>query len=190
LLQFLRKDTIIKTRFYLFHVPNAISYARDSVMAANFVWLSKTYPNSKFILWAHSEHLKRSANKYGMGYWLNKTMGDRYANISFCTANGTYTTWGSKTVGQPEIVDLTQPENNNLEYYFMQAKADNFFLFKKNKEYPDVFDQGLSMRDLGVGGDPQNTKGNKFRSYGAWNAFDGFVFIKNTKATEHFLLKK
>lgn len=175
---------------YRENLGNSIRYIRDSVMAANFVWLSRTYANSKFILWAHSEHLKRGANREGMGYWLNKTLGDHYANISFCTANGTFTTWGAKTIGQPEIVNLTQPENNNLEYYFMQAQVDNFFLFKKNKKYPDIFDQSLSMRDLGVGGDPQNIKGNKFRSYGAWNAFDGFVFIKNTKATEHFLLKK
>lgn len=62
-------------------------FFRDSLMAANIIWLQKEiYSENKFIIWAANTHiakLNKDSRAQWTGEWLSSIYGDKYAAIAF-----------------------------------------------------------------------------------------------------------
>ncbi|PAU92647.1 hypothetical protein CK503_15675 [Aliifodinibius salipaludis] len=98
--------------------------SRDKSMAENLQWIKKSNPNaSKFIVWAHNNHIGRAPNQ--MGHYLNKKFGDNYRPIAFGFGEGTY----SAVLGPKEPVKSFQaaaPIPGSAEFVFQQLNEPNF----------------------------------------------------------------
>jgi len=143
-------------------------YLRDSIMAANIIWLKeKRYPNQKIIVWAANLH---NAKKVGapyrrlMGDFLYEKYPKEIYSIAFVANKGEIGnfTWD----GNRELSPATP---NMLEHLFSSTNIDNFLLdFKtlKGTRKGKWLDSEQTMRPFGY---IEQTKN--------WtNIFDAIIF--------------
>lgn len=96
---------------------------RDSIMAANIVWLKEErYPEGKLIIWAANRHIARNIDKT-MGDYLFKKYGEDIYSIAFVANKGE---WG--TIGMKESKTISEAKENTMENIFSMTARENFFL--------------------------------------------------------------
>ena len=119
---------------YIENMYSPYSRLRDSFMAENLLWTTRQNPNSKIIIWAHNEHIKKTARK--MGEYIVDNLGNDYVNIGFTFGEGNYNAINLKTM-ELVIQDAEKPQSDTYEYYFSQLGVNSFILdlksIKKNK---------------------------------------------------------
>jgi len=119
---------------YIENMYSPYSGLRDSFMAENLLWTTRQNPNSKIIIWAHNEHIKKTARK--MGEYIADNLGNDYVNIGFTFGEGNYNSINLKTM-ELVIQDAEKPQSDTYEYYFSQLGVNSFILdlksIKKNK---------------------------------------------------------
>jgi erythromycin esterase len=161
---------------------------RDEAMAENVQWILDQDPGAKMIIWAHNEHI-RKAKKFGipMGFYLDKKYGPEMVTIGFSTEEGTYT--AVKRVKDSALLragyKLLPSTIKDIEYYFKDAKADNFIVdFRDAKSDPENtwISKPILMRSLGAGA---NDKW-QFMETNLNNDFDMIIFLKKTTSSKCF----
>lgn len=65
---------------------------RDKFMAENLFWIQGQYPESRIIISAHNEHIKKSDHR--MGRYLHQKNQDNYISIGFAFYSGNYSAMG------------------------------------------------------------------------------------------------
>jgi erythromycin esterase len=163
---------------------------RDSLMAANVVWLNRVYfPGEKMIVWAHDEHVMRTRNMTRSHYYyrFTQTMGEylerdyarKYRTFAFLTGSGTLT--GFDSHANPTILPLEQPPVDSYEYWLNSCNGQAGYVSLDPMHIPEehlrLF-QFLRWRALGFYGVQA-----PFREYNLAGNFDGLFFVRFSTPT-------
>ncbi|MBO9564878.1 MAG: erythromycin esterase family protein [Niastella sp.] len=168
---------------------------RDSLMAANVVWLRDFYKNKKIILWCHNTHIQKKSNGYYDGkhvyqgeYLLKTSLGPLYKSFAFLTATGEAISFRLNNRGGDTAV-LQLPYRICYEYYLGQARYPVFFWqlpAGRQTRVHTALTRGLEWRSLGS----QIIPGaDQFHPADMLNNFDGVFFIRSTTPAGYFYLK-
>ncbi len=160
---------------------------RDESMAENVKWILDQNPKAKMVIWAHNQHLRKEKNKFGvirMGDYLNKSFGDKYIAIATTTEQGTYTAVkkeNGKFTGIDSANVLTEPDKNDIEYYFKQSKYENFILDLRKSNSP-FQNEKIMIRDIGA------IANDKFQFVDSYlgKEYDMIIFLKKTSSSKCF----
>src|SRR5690606_33122119 len=101
------------------------SSMRDTFMAENLLWTMKQNPESKIVIWAHNEHVKKTNR--AMGEFLSKSLDDDYVNIGFTFGSGNYNAINRDNM-QVSVYDADKSPKDSYEYYFGELGFDSFIL--------------------------------------------------------------
>lgn len=94
-------------------------------MAENLLWTMKQNPESKIVIWAHNEHVKKTNR--AMGEFLSKSLDDDYVNIGFTFGSGNYNAINRDNM-QVSVYDADKSPKDSYEYYFGELGFDSFIL--------------------------------------------------------------
>lgn len=165
------------------------NFDRDSAMAENIINIQQLY-NKKMIVVAHNGHISNKPTLItGMGVFLKTKYKDKYYALATFSSEGTYSamkdnidTKNNKfsTYNFPPIL------NNSWELEMNKSNLENFFVsFKEEKN--NYYNTSLRIRFIGY--TPITSKNDKYtitKPIKLYELFDGFIFIKNSNASEHF----
>lgn len=84
---------------------------RDRCMAENVEWLARENPDARIVLWAHNGHVQNE--KPFMGEHLRRAFGERYLNVGFTSAHGTY--YAMKRGSEERVHRLQDPPEQSFE---------------------------------------------------------------------------
>jgi len=101
------------------------SSLRDSFMAENLLWTMKQNPESKIVVWAHNEHVKKTNRR--MGEFLSDSLEDDYVNIGFTFGRGNYNAIDLENM-EVSIYNAEVSPEYSYEYYFGKLDAKSFIL--------------------------------------------------------------
>lgn len=153
--------------------------SRDKDMADNFLWIKTHNPDSKFIIWAHNQHITKSGET--MGAYLNKKLGNDYLTIGFAVFEGDYTAVGKDGL-KSYPAQTAYP--GTLEYYFNKIEVPIFILdlreAKKDKSKEAKWIN--SMREFRFVGAGKNDQ--EFYDTNITNDFDLLIFINETTSSK------
>ena len=108
---------------------------RDSFMADNFFWTQNQYPNSKFIIWAHNQHIMQK--KPASGFYLDKKLKENYTSIGFTFFSGQNRVFLNtmKKIPITKVVEAQIENSTSIEAYLNSFNIPIFLLdLKKIKE--------------------------------------------------------
>lgn len=153
------------------------SVNRDKYMAENVLWIKNNNPNSKLIIWAHNNHIKKTETS--MGKQLHEKLKDDYVTIGFTFHEGSYTAIGkdSKKLG---IHQSQESYEGTLEYFLNSLEIPIFILdLKTLKQENNKLGQWLlneiPYRRIGA-----MSMDNDFKKGTISNDFDYLIFIKES----------
>lgn len=147
---------------------------RDAYLADNIRWLKTHYHNSKIIISADNDHVRKTTGK--MGYSLYKTYHNKYLVLGVTFDQGTYQAYGNQ-----KFYKVHPSYTGTYEYLFSQAKVDNFFLDLTTVQHIPLLNQSAGFRT--IGSRPQET--TQFMEMNLKDNFDIIVFLKNSTHTKY-----
>ncbi|HOT88411.1 MAG TPA: erythromycin esterase family protein [Bacteroidales bacterium] len=134
---------------WMARIPKISSAIRDSLMAANFLWLiNHIYPNEKIIILAHNEHIAKShsafkdGRKYNgnMGQYLQEWIGEKsyvLGTYAYQGQTGNYgplcTIVANRRNSLGAIFNSTGYEISFCDFLSQKKSAENKWMFKKIK---------------------------------------------------------
>jgi erythromycin esterase-like protein len=158
------------------HPDPAVFNRRDSVMAANLVWLVRQHPDRKVVVWGASSHFIRNRteiegdpapNMVPAGDLVSQALGDEVYILGFLAAEGEigFANPGAKTPRQP----VPPADSTMLDGLWGGTDQDAGFLdLRARRPGDDWLHQPLTARPLGYG--PMTA---------VWpDHLDGFVWIR------------
>lgn len=165
-----------------------IGEKRDEAMAENVQWISDQNPDAKMVIWAHNEHIRKATRWIKpMGYYLNEKFGTQMITIGFSTEEGTYT--AVKRENEKALLQsgnkLLPSTEDDIEYYFKAAKADNFIVdFRKSEQEAsnDWISKKIMMRSIGA----RVMDKYQFLNIHLDHDFDMIIFLKKTTSSKCF----
>lgn len=155
---------------------------RDKCMADNFLWIKEHNPKSKFVIWAHNAHIKKTDQM--MGAHLSQKLGGDYTTFGFSFFEGSFTAAGSKGLTSYNAI---QAYPGTLEYLLEQLNEPIFILDLKKIKADNPKDiewlrESIEYRKVGaLGGTP-----NEFSEGKIMDNFDYFIFIKTSTPSAIF----
>lgn len=141
-----------------------LSPYRDSTMALNIGFaIDSVYPNEKTIVWAHNGHISKKGDEFylhSIGDYLKNSLMNQSLFIALGAIDGTF------TVGYnpPYKIKL---KRTNLERKYKNIQTKGIYVSAKNA------DLRKGMNSVGY-----------LRSDSIQKLFDGFIFLKDVKASE------
>ena len=177
----------------IFHVvndlPSSLSsgkLARDDYMAQNMLYLLQTErQNTKFILWAHNDHISIDTVNYfpggkTVGFHLRQWFGDKYYALGLLCNEGTFTArvllpdgyWGELKA------DTIMSFQKSVTWHLEQTRKGNLFIDLRMASSNPVLDKWLDTPGkVGNGswlykGASENSKTQRIKGL-----LDGIIFI-------------
>lgn len=168
---------------------NATSKGRPEYMTENLEYvLGHERPGAKFVLWAHSTHVRMSEGKtHRLGHVLKKKYGDRYYALGYDFNRGSYQTRIARP-GEPvgdlkEATALPAPAGSYTSYLARTGVGDMIVDLRPAARNPIVAQWFQSVRTVRSTGwayeDPSEIDAD--RTLG--KDFDGIIFLEKTTAT-------
>ncbi|RZJ23689.1 MAG: erythromycin esterase family protein [Acinetobacter sp.] len=153
---------------------------RDSLMAANLIFLKNLYTKDKVIFWAHNSHIQ-STNSIGTGTYLKKQFLDAYYSIGFATGEGNVRTFDS--YGVSKVSRISKSYEGSIDFHLSSLNRNNYFLNlkklnEKEPSYKKKLINQLNFRMMGF-----NEKITNYSEFHLTENFDALIFIKNSTAT-------
>ena len=152
--------------------------SRDAYMAENFFWIRKQNAGSKFIIWAHNEHIKKSG--FSMGKYLANALGKEYLAVGFAFYKGDYTADGKNGLN---TYTAQNADIGTYEYFFNAIKVPIFIIDLRaarldKSENGKWLQQKLGFRNVG------STKmDHEFVDATITEDFDLLVFIRESTSS-------
>jgi len=171
-----KKNRLLRnTRLIEQFLSDTSYFTRDKYMAENLLWIKKQNLDSKIIVWAHNEHIKKT--EYGMGKYLFDSLTNDYLSIGFTFHSGRYT-----AVGEYGL-DCYSAQNSYLgtyEYIFNLIDEPIFVLDlraikNKKSKFSKSFLNSKEFRKVGAAKEI-----NEFQKTNLAEDFDIIVFINET----------
>ena len=151
---------------------------RDKSMADNFLWIKQQNADSKFIIWAHNQHIRYSTEK--MGSYLKQEMNDEFVNIGFTFYEGEYRVFEKKFKPIPS----QKADEKSLEYFLNSLEIPIFLIDLKQikKENNKLANWILDFRKYRFTG--ANVPKDEFVKSKIANDFDYLIFIKKSTVSD------
>ncbi|WP_340075989.1 erythromycin esterase family protein [Leptobacterium sp. I13] len=150
---------------------------RDLYMADNMSWIIENNPQSKFIIWGHNGHIKKSRNV--MGGYLSEKYGKDYLSIGFAFHKGVYTAKGKEGL---KAYPAKESYPGTYEYFFKSIKEPIFLLDMRNihpeRENKWLFNT-LDFRVVGA-----SKLDNEFFETSITDDFDIIIFINESNSSK------
>jgi erythromycin esterase len=119
---------------------------RDEYMAHNlFYIMQKEKKGTKFMVWAHNDHISNNSGDTSLGYYLHQALGDRYYSIGFQCYEGTF----QRREVMPDSffadfkTDTIRLKEKSLGWYLKRTDERNLFLDLSNTVSDPVIDKWL-----------------------------------------------
>lgn len=155
--------------------------SRDSIMASNIEWYSKTiYSNHKIIIWAHNGHIEKESdgNNLFKESYMGKLLQETYQNKLYSV--GFYMYQGKINLNNRVPFNVVKNSKNSLENILHQVKCERFFIDisqeKKRKNNKWLF---VKTSTLNTGG--YNSEEKKIIK----RLYDGIFFIQNVNLNDY-----
>lgn len=154
--------------------------SRDKYMAENILWIKKHNPDSKMVLWAHNEHIKKTEAK--MGEFLQQELKEDYLSFGFAFYQGNYTAHGNKglTTYKAEPAYL-----GTIEFLLNSVESPIFLIDirKIKKEKPEELGawilETMKFRKIGA-----LNRESEFQYSNISDDFDFLIFINTSSASK------
>jgi erythromycin esterase len=148
----LLKKSIQERTSWLKLIPNISPECRDSVMAANLVWMIRElFPNEKIIIWAHNEHIaKKSDSFHNMGSMLPDSISEKSYVLGLYAYQGYSGVYGSsvklvknKRNSLGAIINSANYEISFCDFSNQSRDKQNLWMFKKMKTISWAFQRPI-----------------------------------------------
>ena len=166
---------------------------RDRAMAENLAWTLDHLPHDRAAVWAHDQHLQRTARetRFGTAPSLGSRLADRYGDdyyaVGFDFADGEFQAIGPSEGGDDRELrpcSLGPPPEDAATRLFATVDDSVWFLdFEAatvDERLADYLDTERPVRSLGAIYDPDDEHGRLHDSYRLPGAFDALVFVEET----------
>lgn len=159
---------------------------RDREMSENINQILVSYGNeSKIFIWAHNFHIKKNkityTNDFAMGHFLKEKYGNKYYSLGFDFATGAFNGYNIEDK-KIQIFSINEPMSKTSSKLFSQSSLNCFFLDFNSINKIDTLDKYINSkvnyRGIGSTYNPKMIENEKLK-----DAYDGIIFIKETKAS-------
>lgn len=154
---------------------------RDFFMAENLLGINRQNPDSRIVVWAHNEHIKKTDRR--MGEYLAHNLNKDYTNIGFTFGAGNYHAINSKSK-ELSIQDAKEPPHDSYEYFFEKLGVRAFILDLRpiKKDNPELGKWLLKNRKFRRIGSIKPAV--EFTDTNLSEDFDIIIYIEKSTATQ------
>jgi Erythromycin esterase homolog len=160
---------------------------RDIYMADNFRRLVDREPaGTRFVVWAHNQHIRTSADQPSLGTHLRRFYGNEYYAVGFSFNQGSFQAMEQQPRDPQRVIPIAFTVNpapiDSVDWFLAQTQTTTGFVdlrsASRNKTIADWIAAAHPMRAIGATFDAKDE--NKLLPTMLKQSFDGLFFIDTT----------